>query len=1265
VENVLNSGEQMAVLEVRLLGPLEAGVGRRSIELRRKKQRELLALLALRAGEVVSTDRLVDELWGESPPKAAVGSLQNLVSELRKVLPPNVLVTRAPGYVLELDRDAVDAHRFERLVREARDAPPEQRVTQLREALALWRGPALADVQLEHASADEAARLEELRLAAWEDRLGAELELGHHSQAIGELESFVSKHPLRERPIGLLMLALYRGGRQAAALDTFRQARESLVDELGINPSPELQRLERAILRQDSDLDLPQAALRRPSAPPQADRRKTVTMLFADLVGSTELADQLDPEVLRAVTSRYFDLVRWAVDRHGGIVEKFIGDAAMAAFGIPTQHEDDALRAVRSATDLRESLGELNEELAVDHGIALRMRIGLSTGEVLVADPGSGEQFATGSAVNLAMRLQQAALPGEILLGEPTYRLVRHAVDAESVDAVDLGALGRVTAFRLLGLGEAVRPLGTATLVGRADELAWLQAAFAGVQAERRSRVVTVLGDAGVGKTRLTSELVQTSGATALVGRCVSYGEGATYLPLAEIVRQAVPVRPRAAIAALLEGDEQAALIAERVTQLTGQAEGAASAGETFWAVKRFLDALAVEQPLIVVLEDIHWAEPTLLDLVEYLDAWTAEAPLLVVCLARRELLDERPGWGRADRALVLEPLASEDAGALVGEIAGDALDRAAIARIVQIAEGNPLFLEQLLALVEEAGPEALATVPPSVEALLAGRLDRLEPEERALLERAAVAGREFSRSALFNLTPPEELAAVDSRLASLVHRGLLRSVRAEREDAYRFHHVLVRDVAYAGITKEARADLHERYGSWLEQRDGPDEIVGYHLEHAHRYRSELRPGDPALTPLAKRAGDRLAEAGLRAWKQADTPATVNLLDRAAVLLDREDLRRAEVQCELGIAQRWIGDMTAGKRSLTEAITNAGAAADRQFELRARIELAHLELFTDRDTEPERLVQLVTESIPLFEKLGDDRALGRSWRHLGYVRGALEGRCAEWLRASERAAEHYRRSGWSDSGCLSEAAAALFYGPTPVPEAIARCRELLEQATDRVGAAHVHVYIAALLALGEQFDEARKALAEGATIYRDLGETFALANNSGRIQGWIELLAGDPQAAESVLSLCCETFRQVGDEAALSSAASELGRALYAQDRLEESCRWAALAEAHAPSGDIIAQFSWRGLRGRLLAHEHRLDEAMALVSEALEIVARTDLLTYHGDLLVDYAHVLSSAGRHRAAAAGAERALELFDLKENAASAEGARALLTSLVRA
>jgi class 3 adenylate cyclase len=1251
----------MPPVEVRLLGPLEVGVEGRPVELRRQKQRALLALLALRAGEVVSTDRLVDELWGEAPPKAAVGSLQNLVSELRKTLGAGALITRAPGYLLDVERDAVDAHLFERLAREARDATPRERAALLRDALKLWRGPALADVALEQSSGTEAARLEELRLAAWEDRLEAEIELGQHASAAGELEALVAKHPLRERPVGLLMLALYRSGRQAEALEAYRQARERLVDELGIDPSPELQRLEQGILRHEAELDHPDASRTRvPAVEPE--RRKTVTIMFTDLVDSTELAARLDPELLRRVLDGYFAIVRAAIERHGGVVEKFIGDAAMAVFGAPTVHEDDALRAVRAAWEVRDALADAGAELTGDQGIPLQVRIGLNTGVVLVRGTESGEPLATGTALNVAMRLEQAALPGEILLGEDTYRLVSHGVEGEEVDAVDLGGvLGRARVFRVGGLGEAARPLGRATLVGRDDELAWLRAAFAGVQAERRSRVVTVLGEAGVGKSRLAAEFAATSGERVLMGRCISYGDGATFLPLAEIVRQAVPGQPREAIRALLEGDDQAPLVAERVATVTEQAHAAGSPGEVFWAVRRFLEALARVQPLVVVHEDIHWAEPTLLDLVEYLDSWPAESPLLLVCLARGELLEQRPGWGSRSGVLTLEPLAEAAAGALVEEIGAESLDAEARAQIIHTAGGNPLFLEQLLAFADEAGG-ALASVPPTVEALLAGRLERLDQGERALLERAAVAGRDFSRGALLTLSPPEQLPALDSRLAGLVRRGLVGALRGGDGDTYRFHHVLVRDVAYAGITKQARADLHERYGMWLEQRSGPDELVGYHLEQAHGYRGEVRPGDPALPELARRAGDSLATAGLRAFAQADRAATVSLLTRAAALLPRDERRRIEILCELGIALWTSGDTTAALAALADAVATA-ESFDDGVALRPKLERSYIELFTDRSTDPSELVAAGHQAIPTFEQLGDERALGRAWRIVGYVRGPMQGRCAEWLEAAQRAAIHYRRSGWSAAGCLTDAAAALYYGPTPVPEAIERTEELLEEATDRVGRAGVLTFLGGLTALATRFDEAFALLREADVIYAELGEVWSQANNSGRVLGRSQRLARDLDEAEKTLRECCETFERLQDEAALSSLAAELAQTLNDLESTAEADRWAKIAEDHAPAGDVIAQFSWRRVRARLLAQEGRVEEADRLAAEAVDLADATDALTERGETLLEHAQVLRLSGRTADAARQAEAALELFQQKENEASTGLARSVLADVI--
>jgi class 3 adenylate cyclase/tetratricopeptide (TPR) repeat protein len=1245
----------VSAFEVKLLGPLEVRIDGRVVELRRPKQRALLALLALRAGGVVSTDRLVDELWGEAPPRSAVGSLQNLVSDLRKALGPEALVTRSPGYVLDIDRELVDAHRFERLLRDAREGGAET----LREALALWRGQPLAELASEPFVQAEVARLEELRAAAREELFDVEIELGHHAQLVAELEAFVAEHPLRERPRGQLMLALYRSGRQADALEAYRHARETLVDELGLEPSSELQRLEQAILRHDPSVDLERPPSKTPREP---ERRKTVTILFADLVDFSALAVELDPEVLRGVLNAYFDVVRTVVERHGGTVEKFIGDAAMAAFGIPELHEDDALRAVRAAAELHEALGELHSQ----HGVALELRVGVNTGEVLTADPSSGESFATGGAVVLATRLQQAAQPGETLVGETTYKLVRDAVTAEAVEPLDLGgSFGRVPAFRFLGFEDeaaGLRLRRTAPLVGRGDELARLRALFAGVQSERRSRVVTLLGEAGIGKTRLAAELVSSAGATVLVGRCAPYGEGATYLPVAEAVRQAVPSQVRARVASLLAGDENADLVAQRIAELIGDAEGTASTGELFWAVRRFLEGLAQERPVLLVFDDIHWAEPTLLDLIEYLAAWVSEAPVLALCIARPELLDKRPGWAGA-QAIRLDPLSPEESARLVEELAEVPED--VRSRIVDAAEGNALFVEQLLAyVVEDEGSETVESLPPSIDALLASRLDRLEPEERGLLERAAVVGKDFTRSAVIHLSPPNELPGADARLTTLRRKRLivaLRPPQPDDDDSFRFHHALIRDVAYAGITKEVRADLHERHATWLEQRDGREEVVGYHLEHAHRYKTELRPGDPELQGLAQRAGERLANAGVRAFKRADTGAALNLLGRAVALLPREDPQRTEALCELGVAQQSAAD-AAAEATLTEALAGAEETGDQTLELRARMELAYLRLFTDREADVTELLELARQANPVFERLGEDRALGRAWRHVGYARGSLQGHCADWLEASERALVHYRRSGWSVSGCLANIGAALYHGPTPAREGIDRCEELLAETTDRLGTANVLGFLGGLYALADRFDDAFAFLTEADTIYRELGESFARVDNSARILGRTYRLAGDSEAAGRAFRDCWETLEQVGDNGGLATVAAEVGHCLYCEGRYTEASAWAQRAEEHAPGGDMVAQSSWRSLRARLLAQDGLTAEGEALALEALRIVEQTDALTLHGEVLLDTAEALRLGGRDAEAAARVEQALNLFDAKENAASARLARSLLAEL---
>ncbi len=741
-------------MEIRLLGPLRLVQGGTVVPLPRRQQRALLAVLALRAGEIVSTDRLIEDLWGADAPRSALGSLQNAVYSLRKAVGPDVLLTEPPGYRLALEAERVDALRFERLLEEARAAPAGTRGALLADALALWRGPALDDLAFEPFAGAEIVRLDGLRLDAEEERLAGELGLGRHDHLVPELESLVTANPLRERLRGQLMLALYRSGRQAEALEVYRAARLALADELGLDPSPELQRLERAILRHDPALAIlvePEQEL--PSAP----RERRMVSVLAAVPSALD-----DPELLLESLEALLERTRSILQRYGGTLERFGPEGLVATF---SGRDDDALRAVRAASELA-------------------LPAGVSTGEAVLTEAG-----AAGAVVTRASEL--AHLDGGLRLDARSFALVRHAVRT-APDGDDF----LVTRFDEIAEGRAQRD--DLPLAGRIDELVRLRGAFDEAVSESRCRVVTVLGEPGIGKTRLARELAERLGAeaTVLVARCLAYGEGATFLPLLTALRNAEPERA-------LHREPDAELVVERLAALAGGTD-ASSLGESYWAVRRLLETLAARTPVLLVLDDVHWAEAALLDLVEYLAERVAE-PLLVLCLARPEL--ERP----LGATFPLGPLAADEARAVAEGIAE--LDDATHARIVELAEGNPLYVEQLAAYAVEGG-EGL---PPTLEAVLSGRLGRLPDDERAVLQRAAVAGREFSRGAVAALLE----SPVDTQLLSLSRRGLIHAApdHAPGDDGYCFHHVLLRDAAYETLTKRERAALHERIGSLARSR--------------------------------------------------------------------------------------------------------------------------------------------------------------------------------------------------------------------------------------------------------------------------------------------------------------------------------------------------------------------------------------------------------------------------------------------------------------
>src|ERR671934_123933 len=663
--------------------------------------------------------------------------------------------------------------------------------------------------------------------------------------------------------------------------------------------------------------------------------RKTVTVLFADVIESTPLGERLDPETLRRVLSRYFERMQTIIERHEGRVEKFIGDAIMAVFGIPVAHEDDALRSLRAAAEMRAALAALNVEIERDHGVQLEIRMGVNTGEVVASDQSTGQTLVTGDAVNVAARLEQSAAPGQILIGSETERLVRTAVRATGPEQIDVkGKSKPIVAFAfetvIPDVSVPVRHLDV-PLVDRDGEMAILRSALERAISERSCELFTVVGPAGIGKSRLTAELVSgvSDGASVLVGHAPPYGEGITYWPVIEAVRQAAGLGEDVSVPSLerlveLAGDdgEEGYAAATRVAELVGAREATATSWETFWALRRLFEGIARRRPLVFVLEDLHWAEPTLLDFLEYVAEWSRDAPLLLLCLVRPELLDERPSWSRrmgAESSLFLEPLPEQAADELIDTLlAGTPLADAARARITDAAEGNPLFLEQMLAMIaEENGALEEVAVPPTIRALLTARLDRLSKNERAVLERAAIMGRVFSWEAVRELWPDADSAFVGEQLMLLSRKELVtpEGDAACGEHRFRFRHALIRDAAYAAMPKEMRADLHERFAESLEAHSAEyDEIVGYHLEQAFRCHADLGHVDDR--GLAERAAEGLAHAAsLLAevhWSRSRFAEMEDVLKRALVHAERAGDERQRASLLHGLARTaFLGPMPA------------------------------------------------------------------------------------------------------------------------------------------------------------------------------------------------------------------------------------------------------------------------------------------------------------------------------------------------------------------
>ena len=921
--------------------------------------------------------------------------------------------------------------------------------------------------------------------------------------------------------------------------------------------------------------------------------RKVVTVVFCDVVGSTALGESTDPETLRALLAGYFERMSGIVESHGGRVEKFIGDAVMAVFGIPQTHEDDALRACRAAVEMRDALPALG----------IGGRIGVNTGEVVA---GTAERLVTGDAVNVAARFEQAAAPGEVLLGETTYVLVREAVAAEPVGPLELkGKAERAPAFRLVSLLDAPERSHSARFVGRERELALIREAWQRAQAQSGCELVTVVGEAGVGKSRLVAEALATIEARVVRGRCLPYGEGITYWPVVEVLKQL----------AVLPSDP---IAASAVHSLLRESDIGRSGDEIAWAFRKLLEEQA---PLVCVFDDIQWGDETFLELIEGTALLSVGAPLLLLVMARPELVERRPTW---PASLRLEPLPPEEAETLIGEAVPADLRE----RIAQAAGGNPLFISEMLAM---AAGNAQVEVPPTLKALLAMRLDQLDDAERFVLERGSVEGEIFHRGAVQALAPEEQ--QVTTRLAALVRRQLIRPERAQLtgDDGYRFRHLLIRDTAYDALPKAVRADLHERFADWLDRHGQElverDEIVGYHLEQAVRYLVELGRPDVALSG---RAAERLAAAGRRAYLRLDIRAAQALLARAAALVE------PGVRLLVDLALSYEDTPPTSLQFLGRAVERAEADGDPAGAALARALAARasLSMLTTSVDEQEHLA---LAALPLLEADGDHNALSAVWLSLADGAYNFRGRYADAEHAAEEAVRHAALGGRRTYPYFVPV--ALHVGPRSAADALQRLDEL---AADYPHPA-IDLRRAVVLAMLDRVDEARKL------VETSVGQTQDIAVYELRILpllAEIEELDGNDEVAAELLRILCDQLVEHGSTALLSTVAPHRGRLLCSLGRYDEAERLAAQGRDLGDEDDAIQQALWRQTAAIVQAHRGEHDDAERLARDAVTIMETTDATSRQGDAVFDLGVVLESAGRLDQAAAAYRQALELYERK-------------------
>jgi len=1031
------------------------------------------------------------------------------------------------------------------------------------------------------------------------------------------------------------------------------------------------------------------------------ESRKTVTIVFAD-PKLTPLGDAAPtPEALRDAMAAYFEAMRTALERHGATIETFIGDAVMAVFGLPVRHEDDAIRAIRAAADMQAALPALNAELRSRFSLEIGNHIGVNTGEVIAGDASLGQRLVTGDAVNTAARLEQAAGDGQIILGGLTYRLARDQIDVEVIPPLSLkGKAEPVPAYRFLGVRArpAEEASGLSPFVGREAEMTRLSAALDDARAHRAARLVAVVGDAGVGKSRLIKEFAAHASREARVvrGRCLPYGDGITFWPIAEIVREAAGIGAddplelaRSKIANLVadgvadatEGGD----ITDRVAVALGLSQATFPVAELFWGIRRLFEALAAAEPLVVIVDDIHSAETTLLDLLDHLLDAVTGAPILLLCSARHELLDRHPEWStrHAERQVILQPLDDSDAGRMIEQLLGEVgLSETIRERVVAAAEGNPLFVEQMVGMLVDdgvlrrdgarwvaVGGAASIVVPPTIHALLAARLDNLGGRERDVVEPASVVGLYFAQAAVEELVAEPVRPVVQDELVALSRKQFVRPETADGEPAFRFGHQLIRDTAYGSLLKRERVGLHERFVTWAERVNKErgretefEEILGYHLEQAYRYRAELGPIDHEGRIIGERAATKLASAGRRALARADMPAAANLLRRSTALLPEVEPLRVELLLELAEAHIELGEYEAAGAAVQAAIGAAERLEDERLLARSLLSRVFVRIYApavmaapSKDESP-----LVQRAIRTLEDEGDYAGLARAWRVQAML-SSRAGRYDDVARAAEHLIENAAKAGEprlvarGASGYANQAV----WNSQPVADLTARIEGFLDQVQgDRKAEANIALGLAQLHAMKGEFERARQLYRRGQVLLRDLGPSVS-AMTTSIASARVEALAGALGQAEAELRRDEADLARIDERYYRSSIAGALARVLLLEDNLDEAARFCQIAQDLADPEDTDPQVLWRSVRARILALRGEADEAVRLVEEAVQLTQETEDVILKAEALVDQSAVLQALGRSDAAGPPLRAALQLFEEKGDVISARRLRLAL------